>query len=115
MNTSQTEKEIQGFFDDFIQAYPKDDLQRYLDLFHQDENLVMFGTGEKWIGWEEYKDAPAEDRKRFDSISLSYDWLKINSYDIVAWIAAGVNVEVQTGDRKINFPGRLTGVIKKID
>jgi len=114
-NDPQTEKEIRSFFDDFIQAYPKDDLHRYLDLFQQDENLIMFGTGQKWIGWENYKDAPAEERKRFDNISLSYDWLKINSQGNIGWIAAKVVVIVHYEVREIKIPARLTGVVKKIN
>ena len=73
-NDPKTEAEIRAFFDEFVEAYPKDDLDRYLNLFSQDENLVMFGTGEKWLGWEDYKNAPAEDKERHGEIFLSYDF-----------------------------------------
>ncbi len=114
-NDPQTEKEIRAFFDEFIQAYPKDNIQRYLDLFQQDENLVMIGTAKKWKGWEEYKDAPAEERKRFNNISLSYDWLKINSHGDIGWLAAKVMVIMHFETREIKTPARLTGVVKKIN
>jgi ketosteroid isomerase-like protein len=113
-NDPQTKKEIQAFFDEFIQAYPKDDIQRYLDLFQQDESLVMFGTAQKWLGWEEYKDAPAEERKRFNNISLGYEWVKINSHGDVGWLAAKVLVTLHYEVREIQIPARLTGVVRKI-
>ena len=114
-NDPQTEKEIRAFFDEFIQAYPKEDIQRYLNLFQQDENLIMIGTGQKWIGWENYKDAPAKERIRFNNISLSFEWLKVNSHGDVGWIAAKVVVNVHYEVREIKVPARLTGVVKKID
>ncbi|MCK4895720.1 MAG: nuclear transport factor 2 family protein [Candidatus Heimdallarchaeota archaeon] len=114
-NDSQTEAEIRLFFDDFVDAYPKEDLDRYLNLFSQDENLVMFGTGEKWLGWEEYKNAPAEDKERHGEISLTYDWLKINSHGSVAWFAAEVAVKVIVEGEERSIPARLTGVLKKIE
>ncbi len=114
-NDSQTEAEIRSFFDDFVEAYPKEDLDRYLNLFLQDENLVMFGTGEKWLGWEEYKNAPAEDKIRHGEIYLTYDWLTVNSLGTVAWIASEVAVKVNVEGEERSFPARLTGVLKKIE
>ncbi|MBY9000854.1 MAG: nuclear transport factor 2 family protein [Candidatus Heimdallarchaeota archaeon] len=114
-NDSITETEVRAFFDEFVDAYPLEDLDKYLNLFSQDENLVMFGTGEKWLGWEEYKGAPAEDKERHGEISITYDWLKINSHGSVAWIAAEVKVNVKTESEWRSIPARLTGVIKKIE
>ena len=109
------ETEVKAFFDEFVKAYPKEDLERYLNLFSQDENLVMFGTAEKWLGWDEYKDAPEKDKNRFDEIFLSYDWLSINSHGLIAWIAAEVKLTVKIGIEIMTIPARLTGVLKKID
>ena len=114
-NDPQTEAEIRAFFDEFVEAYPKDDLDRYLNLFLQDENLIMFGTGEKWLGWEEYKNAPVVDKERHGKISLSYDWLKINSHGSIAWFAAEVKVKVKVEGEWKSIPARLTGVVKKIE
>ena len=44
-NDTHTEAEARSIFEEFVDAYPKEDLNRYLDLFSQDEDLVMFGTG----------------------------------------------------------------------
>ena len=109
------ETEVCAFFDEFVDAYPKDNLERYLSLFLQDENLVMFGTGEKWLGWAEYRSAPAEDKARHGDISLTYDWLTINSYGPVAWIATEVTVKVKGEGEERSIPARLTGVLKKIE
>ena len=114
-NDSITEAEIRSFFDEFVETYPKDDLDRYLNLFLQNENLVMFGTGEKWLGWEEYKNAPAEDKIRHGEISLTYDWLRINSQGPVAWIAAEIAVKVIVEGEERSIPARLTGVLKKFE
>ena len=107
-NDPKTEAEVRAFFDEYIKAYPKDDLDRYLNLFSQDENLVMFGTNEKWLGWGEYKSAPAEDKERYGEISLEYDWLKVNSQGLVAWIAAEVKVNVKVEGEWRSIPARLT-------
>lgn len=112
---SKIETEVKAFFDEFVKAYSKEDLERYLNLFSQDENLVMFGTAEKWLGWDEYKDAPKKDKERFDEISLSFDWLSINSHCLIAWIAAEVKLTVKIGLEIMTIPARLTGVLKKTD
>jgi len=114
-NDSITETEVRAFFDEFVEAYPKDNLDRYLNLFSQDENLVMFGTGEKWLGWEEYKSAPAEDKERHGEIYLTYDWLTVNSHGPIAWIAAEVAVKVKVEEEERSIPARLTGVLKKFE
>lgn len=114
-NDSITETEVRAFFDEFVEAYPKDNLDRYLNLFSQNENLVMFGTGEKWLGWEEYKSAPAEDKERHGEIYLTYDWLTVNSHGPIAWIAAEVAVKVKVEEEERSIPARLTGVLKKIE
>lgn len=114
-NDPQTEKEIRAFFDEFMAAYPKDDIQRYLDLFQQDESLIMIGTGQKWLGWDEYRDAPAKERERFKNIRLTYEWLKVNSQGNIGWIASKVIVVLHYEVREIKVPARLTGVVKKID
>ncbi len=114
-NERKIETEIRDFFEEFVNAYPKEEIQRYLNLFSQDENLVMFGTAEKWLGWEKYKNAPAEEKKRFEEISLSYDWLKVNSLGDVGWIAAEVIVTLKIGVEIITLPARLTGVVVKKD
>jgi ketosteroid isomerase-like protein len=106
--------EVKAFFEEFVAAYPKDDLDRYLNLFSQDENLVMFGTSHKWLGWEEYKSAPAEEKERLGEITLTYDWLKVNAHETVAWIAAEVKVQFKIGEDWNIVPARLTGVAKKI-
>jgi len=112
-NDTQIEKEVKEFFNEFVRAYSKEDIDRYLNLFSQDEKLVMFGTAEKWLGWKEYHDAPAKEKERFEEISLSYDWLKINSHGSVAWIAAEVAVTLKLGIEIVTIPARLTGVVVK--
>ena len=109
----QVEVEVKEFFDEFVEAYPKKDIERYLNLFSQNEDLVMFGTAEKWLGWEEYKDAPAQEKERFEEISLAYDWLKINYCNDVAWIASEVKVTCKLGVEIMTIPARLTGVAVK--
>lgn len=115
-NDPQIEMEVKSFFNKFVNAYSKEDIERYLNLFSQDENLVMLGTAEKWLGWEEYHNAPAQEKERFEEISLSYDWLKIGSHGSVAWIASEVKVTLKVGVEIMTIPARLTGVlIKKED
>ncbi|NPD89744.1 MAG: nuclear transport factor 2 family protein [Asgard group archaeon] len=113
-NDPQTIAEVKEFFEEFVEAYPKDDIDRYLALWAKDSNLVVYGTGEKWVGYEEeYKYAPAKEKERFDEISLSFDWTKINSHGSIAWIAADVTVNLRIGEQRIVSPARLTGVVKK--
>ena len=112
-NNPETIAEIEAFFEEFVKAYPKDNIDRYLALFAKDENLVMFGTGEKWVGYEDYKSAPQGDKEKFGDISISFDWLSINSHGPIGWVAAEVSVSLSPGDQRITVPARLTGVVKK--
>lgn len=115
-NDPQTIAEVKEFFEEFVKAYPKEDVDRYLALFAKDSNLVVFGTGEKWVGYEEeYKYAPAKEKERFDDISIKFNWMKINSHGQVAWVAANVTVNVQIGEQKIVNPARLSSVVMKTD
>ena len=112
-NDPKTIAEIKTFFEEFAKAYPKDDIDRYRSLFSKDENLVVFGTGEKWVGYEEYKTAPQEDKDKHGDISISFDWLSINSHGPIGWIAADVSVSLSPGGQRKTVPARLTGVVKK--
>lgn len=105
--------EINSFIEKFIEAYPKKDVDEYLSLFVKDENLIMFGTGEKWVGYEDYKSAPQKDKDKFEDISITFDWKKINYHGRIAWLAAEVTVNVTIGGQKLSLPARLTGVLKK--
>ncbi len=112
-NDPQIEAEIKAFFEEFAKAYPKDDIDKYLSFWSKDENLVVFGTGEKWVGYEEYKTGPQEDKDRYGDISLSFDWLSINSHGPIGWIAAEVSVSMSPGGQEMTLPARMTGVVKK--
>ncbi len=114
MNTdSQVIAEINTFLEKFIKAYSKKNVDEYLSLFAKDENLVMFGTGEKWVGYEEYKSAPQKDKDKFEEISITFDWKKINYHGQIAWLAAEVTVNLTIEGQTLSLPARLTGVLKK--
>ncbi len=106
-------EEIESFLDEFVKAYPKDDIDRYLSLWAKDEDLVVYGTGEKWVGYEQYKPAPAEDRSRYDEIGMTLDWYKINYHGPIAWVATDVSVRLTIGEKKMSLPARGTMVLKK--
>ena len=115
-NEPETIAEVKEFFKEFVKAYSKEDVDRYLALFSKDSDLVVFGTGEKWVGYEEeYKFAPAKEKERFDDIALNIDWIKINSHGNIAWIAADVTVSFKIGEQKIVTSARLSGVLKKTE
>ena len=73
----------------------------------------MFGTGEKWVGYEDYKSAPQKDKDKFEDISITFDWKKINYHGPIAWLAAEVTVNLTIGGQKLSLPARLSGVLKK--
>ena len=110
---SQVITEISIFIEKFIKAYPKNDVDEYLALFAKDENLVVFGTGEKWVGYEDYKSAPQKDKDKFGEISITFDWKKINYHGQITWFAAEVTVNLIIGGQKVGVPARVTGVLKK--
>ncbi|MHA2378429.1 MAG: nuclear transport factor 2 family protein [Candidatus Thorarchaeota archaeon] len=112
-NDSQVGAEIKSLLEDFAKAYPKDDIDKYLSFWAKDENLVVFGTGEKWVGYEGYKPAPQKDKDRFEDISLSYDWMKIDSFCSVAWVAMEVTVRLKIGSDMVSLPARMSGVLLK--
>ena len=105
--------EINNFIERFIKAYPKNDIDEYLSLFAKDENLVVFWTGEKWVGYEDYKSAPQNDKDKFGEISITFDWKKINYHGQIAWFAAEVTVNLTIESQKLSLPARITGVLKK--
>ncbi|MBY8986150.1 MAG: nuclear transport factor 2 family protein [Candidatus Lokiarchaeota archaeon] len=111
---SQVLVELNKCIENFIKAYPKNNVDNYLDLFLKDEDLVMFGTGEKWVGGEDYKSAPQADKDKFDEIAITFDWKKINYHGPIAWLAAEVTVNITIGGQKASLPARLTGVLKKV-
>ena len=114
-NDAQVESEVKALFDEFVKAYPKDDIEKYLSFWEQSPDLVVFGTGEKWMGWEEYKSAPAEDRNKFDKIEMEYDWLKVNSSGSTAWLATEVTLKITIDDELMTLPARGTMVLIKTD
>ncbi len=115
-NDPQVLSEIESFFlEEFVDAFPKHDIDKHLSLFWKDENLVMFGTTNKKVGYEDYKTTPAEDKSRYDDISLVVDWHLINSHSSVGWIAAEVSVTLKLEDQQLTLPARLTVVVKKIE
>ena len=110
---SQIIAEINAFIEKFIKAYPKNNVDEYLSLFAKDENLVVFGTAEKWVGYEDYKTAPKKDKERFGEISITFDWKKINYHEQIAWFAAEATVNLLIKGVKLRLPARITGVLKK--
>jgi ketosteroid isomerase-like protein len=114
MNTDfQIMAELDSFIEKFIKAYPKDNVDDYLALFLKNEDLVMFGTGEKWVGWEDYKSAPQADKDKFEDISIKFDWKKLNYHGQIAWVAAEVTVSLIIEGQKVSVPARITSVLKK--
>lgn len=114
-NDAQVESEIKALIDDFVKAYPKDDIDRYLSFWDRSPDLLVFGTGEKWLGWEDYKSAPALDRQQYDKIEMTYDWLKVNSQGSTAWLATEVTLKITIGNELITLPARGTMVLVKTD
>ena len=114
-NDPKTVAEVNAFFEEFVKAYPKDDIERYLSFWAKIPNLVVFGTGEKWVGWDEYQLAPAEDRKKYDAVLMDTQWLSINSHGTIAWIACEVTVSITVSGKVMNVPARGTMVVKKKD
>ena len=113
-NDPKTIAEVKEFFEEFVKAYTKEDLDRYLALFAKDSNLVMLGTGEKWVGYEEeYKYAPAKEKEQFDDISITFDWMKINSHGLIAWVAAEVTVNLQIGETKNSQSSKINRFCKE--
>ena len=110
---SQVMTELNKFIEKFIKAYPKNNIDDYLDLFLKDEDLVMFDTGEKWVSWEDYKSAPQNDKDQFEEIAITFDWKKINYHGQIAWFATKVTVNLTIEGKKLSLPGRITGVLKK--
>jgi len=110
-----TEKEVKKVLDEMIQAYQTRDMNKIMDCFFTDPDLVMYGTGkdEKRVGMEQVKSQVKRDWEQAESTRLSYDWISVSSSGKVAWLASDVNFEVKAGGQNFRLEGRLTCVLEK--
>lgn len=110
-----TEKEVKMVLDEMIQAYDTRDMNKVMNCFFPDPDMVMYGTGkdEKRVGIHQVKTQVNRDWEQSESTRLSYEWISVSASGNVAWIAADVKFEVKASGQNFLLEGRLTSVLER--
>lgn len=109
------EAAIHSVLDRLGQAYASRDIERVMELFAPDSDLVMYGTGadEKRVGLAEVKAQIERDWAQSEASTLTYDWTSISAADTVAWVAADARFRFRVDGREDSLPARVTFVLER--
>lgn len=115
MNKKETIKKIKSVLDKMAESFTDMDIEKYLNLYAKDSNIVIYGSqeGEKWTDINEYKESVLKDWRLTEKMIVHYNWLKLECLDNVAWVASDISFEVFAGNQTISIPGRFTAVLIK--
>lgn len=111
----EAEAEIKVFLEKMFEVYEIKDLDKVMDMYTPDPDLIVYGTGkdEKCIGLDEIKDQLKRDFAQSESLRFSSKWVKVSSEGNIAWFASDVMIKAKVGGQKFTLPARITGVLKK--
>jgi len=109
-----TEKAVMKIVQDLNDGCASRDVQRVLDLFATDADVVYLGfeEGEKAIGHNELEDFT---RRLFSSMAISFEWRwhLVSMEGSVAWVVAEGLFHAKTADQDVSGPYRVTMVLVK--
>ena len=113
----KVQNEIMQVFQDMADSFAEKDSKKYLDLFAKNTDIVIYGSqeGEKWTSVKEYMKSVDNNWSFAEKITIQYDWIKIDSFKDVAWVATDVIFKSKIKNKVMAVPGRMTAVLKKID
>jgi ketosteroid isomerase-like protein len=99
----------------FFEAYGKRDLNGVLAFWAPDPDVTMIGSGEdeKTVGINQFPKIVLRDWSQSDKANVSLKEIAVSAAGNVAWFATDITFKVQSGVEKIEFGGRLTGVMEK--
>ncbi len=111
----QVEKEIKNLLNKIFESMKKKDIKAYLSFLDESEHIVAYGSepGERFVGYNNIKEAIKKDWERYDELALTIECLKIGSKGNVAWVASEVLVNLKFGGQEMSAPARNTMVFIK--
>jgi uncharacterized protein (TIGR02246 family) len=109
---------VKSAVDQFIQAIETEDMDLFAKIMAHDPDMVNFGTdaAERWVGWQELKEAVENQFASFDNTKLTVkdQVIKVNSSVNTAWFSETVDWDVSVQGEQIHIEGsRITGVLEK--
>jgi uncharacterized protein (TIGR02246 family) len=111
----ETAREILEAIDEAAQAFRERDIDRFMDIYAPDPDVIIIGTGkdEKCVGREEIKRTIERAWSQSDSAYFKIGWRSISSAGNVAWVAADATVHVEIKGRVLVEDLRFTFVYEK--
>jgi len=104
--------------DQFIQAIETEDMDLFSKIMAHDPDMVNFGTdaAERWVGWQELKEAVENQFASFNNTKLTVknQVIKVNQSVNTAWFSETADWDVSVQGEPIHIEGsRITGVLEK--
>ena len=112
---TKTEAEVMNVISQSMEAFVRRDLDALLSLYAHDPDLVVIGTGkdEKRTGFDEVKSLFERDLTQFNDASFRFGWHSVSAAGPVAWVAADLILDLETGGHEVSLQVRLTNVLEK--
>ena len=116
VNVEAEEASIQTFFDKYSDAWETMDIEKFEEIFYDDENLSIFDMQARYVGWEAWKDRLM---KSFDSISnvnVSFKDYSIHIHPSgnIAWLSVLEDADWIENGQPVKVEGvRMTWILEK--
>ncbi|MGY8767263.1 MAG: nuclear transport factor 2 family protein [Pirellulales bacterium] len=111
--TASLEAEVMVVLRELANAYACRDSERVLQLFSEDPDVLMLGSGqeEKSIGSAGILNQFQTDWQQLDTVRIRFGWRSVSYHGDVAWVATDCFMFVQAGYRQTEIPLRMTAVM----
>jgi uncharacterized protein (TIGR02246 family) len=112
---------VEGVIGQLWESWESEDLELLSRIVAHDPDMVTLGTdaGERWVGWEAFRDSMQKQLEAFESIEVSpvEQAVKVHRDGAVAWFSDVVDMKVVTasGEAAEMKGTRVTGVLEKRD
>jgi ketosteroid isomerase-like protein len=117
MSKNLIKNEIEGILSTMAEAFAEKDLDKYLNLYEDHPELVIYGSqeGEKWTSLSDFRESVIKNWLMIDSVEVVYSWKRIDSNPegTIAWFASELSFVTKINEQEMNIQGRLTGVLVK--
>ena len=112
---SETRNGVTASLKGMFEAYEKRDLNGVLAFWSPDPDITMIGSGadERSVGINQFAQIIMRDWKQSDKAEVSLGEMDVSANGPVAWFTTDIMFDIVSGADKINFSGRLTGVMEK--
>ena len=113
----QIEAEIKAILEKSFESYAKKDLEGAMQVYAPDADLTVIGSGtdDKCVGLEQLRERFKRDFAHFKSVLPTFKSVSVSSVGDIAWFASDVAVQAKAQGQEMNFPARLTGVLRRRD